>query len=128
VERQRETARARRRAQATKLGLAFWGPREQELGEVAVEVEYVVEEVMGVLVAARGATSPAPCRIGRRRLGLAARERIGTNRGALMGGTMEVTGAEPHRQEAAEDAAGGCGRQQPEQQAAAGAWRGEVER
>jgi hypothetical protein len=32
-----------------------------------VEIEYVVEEVMGVLVAARGATSPTPCRIGRRR-------------------------------------------------------------
>jgi hypothetical protein len=32
-----------------------------------VEIEYVVEEVMGVLVAARGATSPTPCRIGQRR-------------------------------------------------------------
>jgi hypothetical protein len=45
-----------------------------------------------------------------------------------MGGTMEVAGAEPHWQEAAVDAAGGCGRQQPEQQVAAGAWREEVER
>jgi hypothetical protein len=82
--------------------------REQELGEVAVEVKDDLEVAVG------GATAMPPrwqpSRIGRWRLGLAASERTKAKRGGASGETVAVTRAEPRRKEATADAAGGSRR------------------
>jgi hypothetical protein len=81
--------------------------REQQLGEVMVEVKDNLEEVAGLVVAAGGATALAPRRLGRMRLGLAVSERTKAKRWGVSEETAAITGAKPRRQAATADAAGG---------------------
>jgi hypothetical protein len=81
--------------------------REQQLGEVMVEIKDNLEEVAGLVVAAGGATALAPRRLGRMRLGLAVSERTKAKRGGVSEETAAITGAKPRRQAATADAAGG---------------------